>query len=347
MSDVAVSEESAKRARADEDKALLDATREFAREKPRQTVIETVTTAVVLTATLGTAASAWLAWPLRLVGAVLAGLTLVRVFILYHDAMHGALYRGKSPFARVMRKVMWLYGLYVLTPPAVWKYTHNYHHANTAKIAGSHIGSFPMMSTEMYRRASPAQKRLYRVVRHPVTMLLGYLTIFLWGMCIEPFVRDRKKHWDSLLAAVLHVSLSAVVIARWGVSMWVFAVLLPLMVACASGAYLFYAQHNFPGVVVQPRERWSYVRAALESSSYLETGPVMAWFTGNIGYHHVHHLNPGIPFYRLPDAMKAIEALQTPHKTTLSLRDIWACLRLALWDVRKRALVPLSDLETG
>ena len=91
-----------------------------------------------------------------------------------------------------------------------------------------------------------------------------------------------------------------------------FVVVLPLAVACALGGYLFYAQHNFPDVNVQPRQHWTYVNAALESSSYMPMGPIMAFFTGNIGFHHVHHLNPSIPFFRLPDVMRAVRSYSTP-----------------------------------
>jgi omega-6 fatty acid desaturase (delta-12 desaturase) len=83
---------------------------------------------------------------------------------------------------------------------------------------------------------------------------------------------------------------------------------------------------------VQPRDAWSFGRAALESSSFMEMSPLMNYFTGNIGYHHVHHLNPTIPFYRLPEAMAAIPELQNPGKTTLKPRDVIQCFKLKLWD---------------
>jgi omega-6 fatty acid desaturase (delta-12 desaturase) len=108
------------------------------------------------------------------------------------------------------------------------------------------------------------------------------------------------------------------------------------------GSYLFFAQHNFPGVWLASHREWSYVNSALHSSSYLCTGRVMSWFTGNIGYHHVHHLNAKIPFYRLPEAMAALEELQSPPTTSLSLRDIAACLRLKLWDPAAGRLVNWS-----
>lgn len=326
-----------------EGNALIVASRKFAQESLKRTAWETFTTFTVLSLTLGAAANAAIPLPARVALSLIAGLTIVRGFILYHDALHGALYRGNSLFARAMRGVMWLYGLYVLAPPSVWRATHNYHHANTAKLVGSHIGSYPTMTIEMYRRAKPWQKFLYRAVRNPITMALGYVTVFFYGMCIGPFVRDSRRHWDAAPAVLAHIALSAAVISTLGPLAWLLAVVLPLATACASGSYLFYAQHNFPGIVIQPRDKWSYTRAALESSSMMVTGPVMAWFTGNIGYHHVHHLNPGIPFYRLPEAMAAIPELQNPHTTTLKPKDVMACLRLALWDMREKRMVSYAE----
>jgi omega-6 fatty acid desaturase (delta-12 desaturase) len=96
---------------------------------------------------------------------------------------------------------------------------------------------------------------------------------------------------------------------------------------------------------VQPRESWEYTRAALESSSYMETGPILGWLTGNIGYHHVHHLNPGIPFYRLPEAMKSMPELQTPHKTSLRPADIVRCFRQKLWDPERQEMVGYPEDE--
>ena len=128
-----------------------------------------------------------------------------------------------------------------------------------------------------------------------------------------------------------------------GEVLW-YAFLLPQIIAHALGAYLFYAQHNFPEAYVQPRESWTYVRAALESSSYMKFGPLMNYFTGNIGYHHVHHLNHRIPFYRLPEAMAAIPELQHPRGvTSLHPRDIIACFKLKLWDPEQGKLVGFPE----
>jgi omega-6 fatty acid desaturase (delta-12 desaturase) len=316
------------------DRDILDATRPFATEDRPRSAWALVTTLALLGGLLAIACAPR-AWPLRVIAAVLAGLTIVRVFILYHDHMHGALLR-RSPVARA---IFYAFGLLALTPPRVWRETHNYHHANNAKITGSHVGSYAMVTTGMWRRMSRRDRIAYRAIRHPLTILFGYATIFGVGMCIAPFARAPRKNWEALLALALHAIVGAALFVLLGWQGLLFALVLPMFVATAVGGYLFYAQHNFPGVQIQPRESWSYVRAALASSSFMPMGPVMRFFAGNIGYHHVHHLNPMIPFYRLPEAMRAIPELQHPMVTTLSPRDVRACFRLKLWDPERRAMV--------
>jgi omega-6 fatty acid desaturase (delta-12 desaturase) len=316
------------------DREVLDATRPYAVEAPMRSVRALLTTLGLLIGLLGLACSP-LPWPLCALASALAGLTIVRMFILYHDHMHGALLRRP----RVARAIFYAFGVLALTPPRVWRETHNYHHANNAKIVGSNVGSYAMVTVAMWSRMSRFERLAYRAVRSPLTILFGYVTIFLLGMCVAPFVRSPRKNWDSLLAIVLHVALAATLWLAFGAKVLVLGLVLPMFVATASGAYLFYAQHNFPDVYVQPRESWSYVRAALESSSFLRTGPILAFFTGNIGYHHVHHLNPMIPFYRLPDAMRGVPELQHPRITTLAPRDVLACFRLKLWDAHAKRMV--------
>jgi acyl-lipid omega-6 desaturase (Delta-12 desaturase) len=308
-------------------KELIDATRPFAKEDralSQWALLSTI--ALLLCASVLAMRMPW--WPLRLAASTVAALLSVRTFILFHDYHHGAILR-KSWLARGL---LFAYGMLWLSPPTVWKQTHNYHHAHAAKLVGSHVGSFAMVTVAMWSAMTPRQRWGYRMVRSRITIALGYLTVFVWGMCLSPLIRAPRKHWDAALALVVHVGAVALLTKAFGVTACFFGYLLPLILATALGSYLFYAQHNFPGMHVQPRESWSYTRAALESSSYLEMGRVMRWFTGNIGYHHVHHLNPQIPFYRLPEAMASIAELQHPVRTALSLPAIAGCLRLELWD---------------
>jgi omega-6 fatty acid desaturase (delta-12 desaturase) len=321
-------------ARRAQERELIAETRRFTREDVGKSVFYVASTFALLALALFAAARAP-HFGLRCAASAIAGLLVVRAFILYHDHLHSAL----LPRSAIARALFRVYGVLVLAPPTVWKQTHDYHHAHTAKIVGSHVGSFAMLTTDMYRAASPRQRFAYRVVRHPLTIALGYVTIFLYGMCLAPLLRSPRKHADAGIALVVHAAIVLLLVLRCGVETALLVGIAPLAIACATGSYLFYAQHNFPSVHVQPRQSWSFSRAALESSSYMELGPVMRWFTGNIGYHHVHHLNAAIPFYRLPEAMAAIEGLQDPPRTTLSPRDVLACLRLKLWDSARGEMV--------
>ena len=319
------------------DRSLLAETRPFTPENPRRSAWYVVSGVGLLVASTAFAALAPYLL-LRIAASVLSGLLAVRVFILYHDHLHGSLL-AKSWWARAIFRI---YGVLILAPPTVWKQTHDYHHAHTAKIVGSHVGSFAMMTTEMYRASSPRLRLAYRVVRHPLTIVLGYPAIFFYGMCIAALRRNPRRHYDAGIAVAVHLALLVSVTWRFGATAALVTIVVPLTIACALGSYLFYAQHNFPGMIVQPRVSWSYTRAALESSSFMELGPVMRWFTGNIGYHHVHHLNAAIPFHRLPEAMRAIPALQHATRTSLHPRDVVACLRLKLWDQARQEMVGYS-----
>lgn len=316
------------------DEALIAALKPFTVESRSRSWWLVISTVTLVVASMVLAAVVR-PWPIQLAVSLLSGLLLVRGFILYHDFMHGSMLRG----SRVARWIMNVYGMLVLTPPRVWRQTHNYHHANTAKIVGSHVGSYPVMTVEMWENASSTERFLYRLSRHPLTILFGYFGIFLFGMCIHGFLRRPAKNWDSALAFVFHVGALVGLTLAFGFWTMFFGFFLPIFVACAVGGYLFYAQHNFEEMHLQPREKWSYARAALESSSYMEMGPVMRWFTGNIGFHHVHHLNPGIPFYRLPEAMEKVPALQNARRTSWHPRDVAACFSLKLWDPKSNRMV--------
>lgn len=282
-------------------------------------------------------------WYARLAAAIALGLVMVRAFILYHDYLHNAILRHSL----LARAIMWLYGLYVLTPFNVWRQSHNYHHAHTAKIVGSHVGSYLMVTTDMWKEMTPAQRRMYKAVRHPLTIFFAYFTVFMYGMAASSFLRNPRKNWDSALALLINWTLTFLIWKTFGFAMFFFAMFIPLFVSTMSGAYLFYAQHNYPEINVQPRDTWEYTRAALESSSYMQGGPLMHWLTGNIGYHHVHHLNPGIPFYRLPEAMTAIDELQHPLGTTsLRPRDIARCFSAKLWDLKQNKIVGYPSEST-
>jgi omega-6 fatty acid desaturase (delta-12 desaturase) len=306
--------------------AVLKATRAFAREHRLRSWWHLASTLAAL-AVLFTLLAFSLPWVVRTVLSLVTGLALVRMFVIYHDYLHGTILRK----SRVAKVLMTIFGTLILSPASSWKRSHNHHHKNNSKTWGASIGSFPIMSTQSYARASWGERLRYRMERHPLTILLGYLTVFLWGMSLRPLLAKPRHHLDCAVAITVQAGL-VVLLALWAPKVLLFMLLIPLAFASAFGAFLFYSQHNFPGVKFQARQDWNFVYAAMRSSSYTAMGPILRWFTGNIGYHHVHHMNAHIPFYRLPEAMAAIRELQTPTKISLSPWGIIQCLRLNLWD---------------
>lgn len=315
-------------------RALILATKPFEREDVRRSWAELGKTAIVYSTCLAVVLVSE-ALVLRVGAAVLAGLVQFRFFALYHDHLHGALLARSG----VGRRLMAALGQLMLIPRTAWKETHGFHHQHNGKAKWASIGSYPVMTVEQLEHASPGQRRKYLGLRHPLAIVLGYFVVGVRGLCIQAFLRMPRRHWGGPLALAIHVA-GFVALAWWlgaltAALVWV----VPVAVNHAFSSYLFYAQHNFPETRFFEPGQWDYTEAALHGSSFLELGPVMGWLTANIAYHHVHHLNHKIPFYRLPEAMAAIEELQAPHRTSLRPADVAACLRLRAWDPARRRMV--------
>src|SRR5262249_29764641 len=140
----------------------------------------------------------------RIPVSIVAGLVLVRMFVIYHDYQHGTILRGSRLTGAIMRT----YGLLTLNPPSIWNRSHNHHHKHNSKVMGSGIGSFPLMTTESYAKANRMERFGYALTRHPLTILFGYFTIFFYGMCFRSFLTDPRQHFDSGIAIILVVSLA-------------------------------------------------------------------------------------------------------------------------------------------
>jgi len=272
----------------------------------------------------------------RLAASIFSGFIIVRMFVIYHDYQHHSILNKSTPAAVLFG----FFGLYVLAPPSIWKRSHDYHHNHNSKLFSASIGSYPIITKEKFNRCSRIQQISYLAIRHPLTVAFGYIIVFMWGLCLQSFLSKAKQHWDSLIALLLHGAFIWAVCYFFGWQTMVLAIIIPFMIACCTGAYLFYAQHNFPGVSFkEDKIEWSYDHAALESSSYMVMNPFWRWVTANIGYHHIHHLNARIPFYRLPEVMANIPELQNPKTTTLNPVDIYRCFKLKVWDTEKQEMV--------
>lgn len=277
---------------------------------------------------------------LRIACSIASGLTMVRMFVIYHDHQHHTILYRSLP-ANILFK---LYGIFILAPTSIWKRSHDYHHNHNCKLFSASIGSYPVMTKQRFLQSSKAEQRSYLAIRHPLTILLGYFTMFIYGMCVRSFISAPKRHWDSLIALIFHISTSILILIYLGWLTWLLAAVMPFMLAFMIGAYLFYAQHNFPGVTFREKGEWCYEEAAMLSSSYMVMNPFWKWVTANIGYHHIHHINSRIPFYRLPEVMASIPQLQEAKTTTLNPTDIMACFRLKVWDPNTNSMVGLKQL---
>ena len=276
----------------------------------------------------------------QIVCAVLAGLLSVRMFIIYHDYLHKTILQ-KSRFAEV---VFYLFGLFILAPFSIWKRSHDYHHAHNSKLYTTSIGSFPLVTKKDFLAASKKERNIYLFTRHPFTIAFGYIFVFFWGMCIRTLLVNPKKHVDCLLSIVFHLGIAVAIYFTFGVQSLLLGFFLPVLISNGIGAYLFYAQHNFPKAVYKSKEEWSYAFAALHSSSFMKMSPIMHWFTGNIGYHHIHHINPRIPFYKLPLVYREMHELQQPGTTSLSPIDIYNCCKIKAWDPDKGKMIGLKEI---
>jgi acyl-lipid omega-6 desaturase (Delta-12 desaturase) len=265
---------------------------------------------------------------------------LVRTFIVFHDCSHGSLFKSKRANALVGAFA----GLLVLSPFRRWRHDHAVHHASSGDLDRRGVGDIPTLTVDEYRARSLRGRLGYRAVRNPVVMFgLGPIFAMMIGPRVPtPSQRPRFRHsvigTDIALAALIG---ALVVLMGWKAFLLVWA---PVAVmAGAVGIWLFYVQHQFEDAYWQGAEDWSYGDAALRGSSYLKLPRVLQFFTGNIGLHHVHHLNARIPNYNLQRAHDENPVLHSVP--VLSLWDGLRAARLKLWDERQGKLVTFAQAQ--
>ena len=272
--------------------------------------------------------------------APLAGLLLLRTFIIQHDCGHGAFFRKRTGNDWTGRAL----GVLTFTPYDCWSRSHTLHHANTGNLDARGFGDVDTLTVKEFRSLSPTKRLFYRAYRNP-------LVLFGLGPAYLFFIRHRlpiglmtagSKYWISAIAT--NVATAAVLgwlIFLFGLVTTALVVIPTLLIAASTGVWLFYIQHQFENTHWDKRTDWSFHEAALHGSSYLELAQPLRWFTGNIGIHHVHHLVSRIPFYRLPDVLRAFPELRQLNRFTMlqTLRP----LMLALWDEEERKLVTFRE----
>jgi omega-6 fatty acid desaturase (delta-12 desaturase) len=268
-------------------------------------------------------------WALGAVSSLVIAVFTVRAFIIFHDCGHGSFTHSR----RLNTLVGTLIGVIVFTPYAHWTRAHIRHHATTGDLDRRGTGDVWTMTTDEYRAASPGRRLYYRIYHHPFfLMTIGPLIKFVIveRLILDPKSADRRLRVSVYLTNLAIVGFAAAMAAWMGPSRYIAVQLMVLTFGGIPAVYLFYVQHRFPGTYWRRHADWDYLEASLASSSRVALPRFLQWVTGNIGFHHIHHLAPRIPNYLLPQAQAACPQLRPG--ATLTLRSGAGVLRTNLWD---------------
>ena len=283
------------------------------------------------------AVSYWLTLPL----AILAAGFLVRVFIIFHDCGHGSFFQSRKANA----VLGFLTGVLTFTPYDHWRWEHALHHASAGDLDKRGTGDVWTLTVQEYLEASRWKRFAYRLARNPIVLLvLAPLFLFLVKQRFPSLKAGRRErysvYWTNLAVLALAAALSELL----GGKAYLVIQLTVLAAAGVAGVWLFYVQHQFEGVYWARHSEWDYTTVALQGSSFYKLPKVLQWFTGSIGFHHIHHLRPGIPNYNLAKCHQAVPLFQIVKPVTFfsSLK----ALTFRLWDEPRQKLVGYGHLRT-
>ena len=269
---------------------------------------------------------------------ILAAGFLVRVFVVFHDCTHGSL----LPSRRANNAIGSVLGLMVLSPFARWRHDHAVHHATAGDLDRRGVGDIITLTIDEYNARSWRGRLGYRLLRNPLVMFgIGPIIAMVIGpRIVARGARPRMR--NSVLAT--DIAIVAVVGGLCWLIGWTDFLLVwapAAMLAGSVGIWLFYVQHQFEDTYWQTSGEWSYADAAMRGSSYLKLPRVLQFFTGNIGLHHIHHLNARVPNYHLPRAHRSSPMFASVP--TLTLWDGLRAVRLKLWDPRSGRLLTFAQ----
>jgi acyl-lipid omega-6 desaturase (Delta-12 desaturase) len=282
----------------------------------------------------------WLSFAL----APLAAGLLIRLFIIQHDCGHGSFFPSKLANDWVGRAL----GVLTVTPYDHWRRSHAIHHATSGNLDRRGIGDIKTLTVREYFARNCLGRLRYRLYRHPLVMLgVGPAYVFLLENRLPVgFMRKGPMPWLSTMTTNAGILLLAgLLILCVGFTTFLIVHLPIVVLAATMGVWVFYVQHQFEATTWDGASDWRQPEAALHGSSHYDLPPVLRWFSANIGMHHVHHLSSGVPFYRLPDVLRAYPELREVGR--LTLWRSFACVRLALWDEETRRLLSFREARAA
>lgn len=274
--------------------------------------------------------------------AIPASVFVIRVFIVQHDCGHGSFFQSK----RANSIMGWFCSIFTFFPYSYWRHQHALHHAGNGKLEERGNGDVFLMTANEYVSATPFERLKYRLVRNPITL-------FIFGPFVLFFVMNRfvydPEHTPQSVRRGLYVS-NALIIASVGLAVAALGfvetagILLPVVFFSGlMGTILFYVQHQFEDTYFESGKSWDYFEAAIRGSSFFDLPKILHWCTGNIGYHHVHHLAPKIPNYKLAECHYSLPCFDVVKRETLS--SFLRTFKLAFWDEEQRKLISLAELN--
>jgi omega-6 fatty acid desaturase (delta-12 desaturase) len=285
---------------------------------------------------LSLSVSYWLTLPI----VVVASGFMVRTFILFHDCCHQSFFKSR----RANDILGTILGVVTLVPYQQWKNTHAIHHSTSSNLDKRGIGDMWILTVDEYLASSLWRRMVYRIYRHPLVLLgVGPIGVFLIQYRFNRKGAKRKERMSNYATNALLVS--SYVLMIWAIGWQAFLMIQgPIFLLSGSiGIWMFYVQHQFEDSYFEHEDEWSYVKAAVDGSSYYKLPLVLQWITGNIGFHHVHHLSPKVPNYNLEKAHNASIPLQ--KATTITIRQSLKSLGFRLWDEHNQTFIGFKDLK--
>ena len=280
--------------------------------------------------------SYWLVLPMIVVASGL----LVRTFIIFHDCGHGSFFRSQKA------NNFWGFvaGVLIFTPYQYWRYEHAVHHSHAGDLDQRGWGDVWTMTVEEYLKAPRWTRFKYRLARNPICLFIIGPAVLFFIVHRLPLGKagsryNRSVHLTNLWMFIMAASLIMLI----GLKAYLLIQLPMVMISASLGVWLFYVQHQFEGVYWERHDKWDFVSEALIGSSFLKLPKVLQWFTGNIGFHHIHHLSPRLPNYFLEKCYKENEMFQKIKPITLlaSLKSLTS----RLYDEENRRLVGFDYLK--